>query len=233
MSISIAMATYNGEKYIKDQLDSILVQLGKDDEIIISDDKSTDQTTEIIKKYIKEDSRIKLLEGPQKGFVKNFENALLNCSNEIIFLCDQDDIWLENKKEKVLETFEKEEVNLVMHGYNILKNNKIEKVFQKTHRGVFLNMIDSSYVGCLMAFKTEFIKKYLPFPSGLMAHDQWIGLCAEREKGILFIEDVLIHHRIHNSNQTKKLSLINKILFRVKMIKIYIEYFIKNNSVTK
>ena len=103
MSISIAMATYNGEKYIKDQLDSILVQLGKDDEIIISDDKSTDQTTEIIKKYIKEDSRIKLLEGPQKGFVKNFENALLNCSNEIIFLCDQDDIWLENKKEKVLE----------------------------------------------------------------------------------------------------------------------------------
>ena len=95
--ISVCMATHNGGKYIKEQIDSILVQISNEDELIISDDSSTDDTVEIIKKI--KDKRIKLFEN-NKFFSPNlnFENALLHSKGDIIFLSDQDDIW---KKDKV------------------------------------------------------------------------------------------------------------------------------------
>ena len=89
--ISVAMATYNGEKYIKKQIESILINLNKDDELIISDDGSKDKTLDIIKSI--KDKRIKIISGPKQGVIKNFENALNNCTGEYIFLSDQDDIW--------------------------------------------------------------------------------------------------------------------------------------------
>ena len=93
--ISVCIATYNGEKYIKEQLDSILPQLKKLDEIIISDDKSKDKTLKIIKTL--NDSRIKIFTNPKKGLISNFENAITKSSGDYIFLSDQDDIWHENK----------------------------------------------------------------------------------------------------------------------------------------
>ena len=89
--ISVCMATYNGEKYIQEQIDSILCQLSKDDELVISDDHSTDATCDIIKSY--NDRRIKLfLNELAKGVTHNFENALLHSKGDIIFLADQDDV---------------------------------------------------------------------------------------------------------------------------------------------
>ena len=94
--ISVCMATYNGEKYIREQMDSILQQLGEGDELIISDDLSSDKTVEIIKSY--KDKRIKLyIHGDNHGFVRNFENALVHADGDIIFLSDQDDIWMPDK----------------------------------------------------------------------------------------------------------------------------------------
>lgn len=94
--ISVCMATYNGEEYIKEQLESILCQLGEMDEIIISDDGSTDNTLNIIESY--NDSRIKIhINTGKHGFVYNFENALQKAKGEYIFLSDQDDIWLPEK----------------------------------------------------------------------------------------------------------------------------------------
>ena len=100
--ISICMATYNGEKYIKEQIDSILPQLSKNDEIIISDDSSTDDTLSIIRSF--NDHRIKIFSGCNfHSPISNFENALKYAKGDYIFLSDQDDVWLENKVERMME----------------------------------------------------------------------------------------------------------------------------------
>jgi len=105
MKISVCMATYNGERYLKEQLDSILKQLSFTDEIIISDDGSQDRTIEIIESF--GDSRIKLFHSTQQNLIYNFENALSKASGDIIFLSDQDDIWYENKVEKSMYHLQK------------------------------------------------------------------------------------------------------------------------------
>jgi glycosyltransferase involved in cell wall biosynthesis len=102
--ISIAMCTYNGERFIKEQLDSILNQTYKNFELIITDDDSSDKTITIIKEYIKQDKRIKLYQNNSNlGFIKNFEKAISLCSGDYIVLADQDDIWKVNKLEIFLE----------------------------------------------------------------------------------------------------------------------------------
>ncbi len=94
--ISIVIATQNGEKYFKDQLESIFVQLPADAEILISDDGSIDRTLEIVKEYNHPQVKV-LSDGKKKGVIENFEYALSFASGELIFLCDQDDIWLPDK----------------------------------------------------------------------------------------------------------------------------------------
>ena len=101
MAVSVVMAAYNGEKYIKEQIDSIIEQLNEEDEFIVSLDPSNDDSERIILEYPK----IKLVHGPGKGVIKNFENGLKYAQNEFVFLTDQDDIWLEYKVKLVLEQF--------------------------------------------------------------------------------------------------------------------------------
>ena len=116
---SICIATYNGEKYIKEQLTSILSQINIDDEVIISDDGSTDQTTEIIKSL--NDSRIKLIKGDFHNFTFNFENAIKQAKGEYIFLADQDDVWLPNKYHECLHELKK--YDLICHNSKITDKN--------------------------------------------------------------------------------------------------------------
>src|SRR5690554_1467232 len=98
--ISIALASYNGEKYIKEQLDSILNQTIQDFEIVVCDDASTDNTWEILQQYEAKDKRFKIFRNEQNlGFKKNFEKAISHCKGEYIALSDQDDIWIENHLE--------------------------------------------------------------------------------------------------------------------------------------
>ena len=176
------MATYNGEKYIKEQIDSILKNMNSDDELIISDDGSTDKTREIINSF--KDDRIKLIDGPKKGIKKNFENGINNATGEIIFLSDQDDIWMENKIAKVLEAFEKEDATLVIHDAEIVDENLdiIEESFFKyrnSGKGIIKNIWKNTYIGCCMAFKKEIKSVILPIPDNIEMHDQWIGICRD------------------------------------------------------
>ena len=133
--ISVCMASYNGEKFIKAQIGSILMQLGKDDELVISDDGSTDRTVEIIESY--GDKRIRLLHHHKNLSIakirysrnfyyttENFENALRAAKGDFIFLSDQDDIWAENKITECMAVFS--DADCIMHNF-VPFNTAIEK----------------------------------------------------------------------------------------------------------
>lgn len=203
---SVAMATYNGEKYIKWQLVSIINQLSDIDELIISDDGSTDNTLSIIREFQKNDKRIKLFEGPKMGVKQNFANAIDKCKGEYIFLSDQDDIWAPNKLEKVLEIFKNQHTSLVIHDCFVVNDNMdiISYSFFKSRNsksGILKNIIKNSYIGCCMAFKSDLKKYILPIPNKIEMHDQWIGILAENfGEGSSFINDKLIKYRRHESN---------------------------------
>ena len=111
-SVSVAMAAYNGAPFIGNQIESILSQLKEGDELIISLDPSSDNTEEIIRAFAKRDRRIKWLRGEGKGLVNNFGNAIRHCSNDIIFLSDQDDLWKKGKVDIVLSYFEDPKINV-------------------------------------------------------------------------------------------------------------------------
>lgn len=223
MNVSVAMATYNGEKYIKEQLDSIIIQLNSDDEVIICDDGSTDSTLNILEEYVLKDNRIKVYKNSHKGVILNFEDAISKCSNDIIILSDQDDIWELNKVKVIKANLDNENILLVSHnGINFSDAGVHEKLINHMNHGVVLNIINSCYWGCCMAFKKELVISILPFPKGLVAHDQWIGIIAESQKCSRFINDCLIKHRIHSCNVSKRMSLVNKVNFRYRLMKSYL-----------
>ena len=242
MRISVCMATFNGDKFIKVQLASILKQLSETDEIIISDDGSSDETINIILAF--SDSRIKLVHNdlsqlqPAKQsksyqVTKNFENALTYATGDYIFLSDQDDVWEDNKVEDCILLLKGKKCNLVVHDATVVdESGKViapsyfEKV--KSQTGFFKNIIKNSYLGCCMIFDRNILLKSLPFPNNLIAHDIWIGLIAERNGKVAFLEKKLIRYQRHSaavtaSGMKSENSLNFKISYRVEFILQYLK----------
>ncbi len=222
-SISVAMASYNGEEYIERQIRSICSQLAAEDELVISDDGSTDGTVAVIERLQKTYPAIRLIPGPGKGVFRNFENAVAHAEGEIIFLADQDDVWKPDKVKTVMAAFRDEKTVLVLHDADLLmgENETEKRLLRPYRRGVIRNLFLSSYWGCCMAFRRSFLMPYLPFASAESSHDQLIGLLAERVGGTVYLPDILLSHRIHSGNQTRSLSLPGKIRFRVNLLRDY------------
>lgn len=225
LKVSVAMAVYNGEKFLRDQLDSILNQLQEEDEIVVSLDPSEDNTSYILREYHRKDSRVKVCYGRGQGVVKNFENAILHCKNDIVFLSDQDDVWIEGKVNKVLAEFSDEKIICVLHDSYIVDKelNILQPSFFKVRRcrtGIIKNVIRNSYIGCCMAFRRKYIKKILPFPEKIPMHDQWIGLCCEYYGKVKVLPIPLVKYRRHDSNvsELKHASLIQMIIWRICLI---------------
>ena len=228
--ISVCMATYNGEKYIKEQLSSILSQLSEKDEIIVSDDSSTDKTVEIIESF--QDKRIKILKNNKfRQPNLNFEKALKYSKGDIIFLSDQDDVWIENKVEIILNQLKKYDL-IVSDAF--ITNEKLsitnESLFNEvnSNRGILKNIIKNTYYGCCMAFNRKVLKKALPFPKTReIGHDLWLGIIADRYFKVKFLKEKLIYFRRHENTLTaikkSKRRLIVKLLGRVKVL----YYFLK------
>lgn len=219
MHISIAIATYNGEKYIVEQLNSILHQLTPEDEIIISDDGSTDRTLEIIAGLCC--AQIHVYTNPKKGVISNFENAINHASGDIIILCDQDDVWCPNKVATFKKYFADSDAKLIVSDAYITDENLniIEPSFSKlmsSGGGFAKNFIKNTFLGCCMAFRKELKDIILPFPNKIPMHDSWIGLLAELNGNVLFIPEKLIYYRRHESNATvlKRDSLLQSIMWR-------------------
>lgn len=227
--VSVAMATYNGEKYIKEQIKTILQNLQENDELVISDDGSNDNTIDIIKNF--NDKRIRLLDGPRKGLKQNFNNAIKNTTGDYIFLSDQDDIWMPDKVSKMLEIFRKNDYILIQHDAivvdesdNIIFNSFAEH--RKVKTGIIKNLIKNSYHGCCIAFKSDLKAKILPIPNNIYLHDQWIGMVAELEGKTYFSDEKLIKYRRHSENNSsfKHLPIGKMLVNRVNYAKELIKY---------
>lgn len=237
MKVSVAMATYNGEKYIEQQIDSILLQLGSDDELIISDDHSSDQTIAIIERYIKNDRRVKLFMNEESGVTSNFENAIKRTQNDIIFLSDQDDVWKPEKVSTVKAYYEKNpNVQMIMSDITVVDNQLNTTIdsfyeFRGSRAGVLKNIVKNSYIGCAMSFRKELKKKILPIPRNVPMHDMWIGLVADMNKSALLIPEKLIYYRRHDATVTSvenTSSLKEKVLWRFQISSLLLKSYIAN-----
>lgn len=200
--ISVCLATYNGEKYLREQLDSILCQLSESDEIIISDDGSTDSTLSIIQQY--NDNRIKVFNNDAPhGVVPNFENALRHASGDYIFLSDQDDVWINGKINACIENMN--DCDLVVHNANVVYEagdyaNCDYYSIRKCGSGYWKNLWKNTYLGCCMAFKRNVLDYVLPFPKHILWHDMWIALMVELKGKPIFISDIYLKYRRHGDN---------------------------------
>lgn len=207
--ISVALASYNGEKYIASQLESILQNLSERDEIVVSDDGSTDRTREIVTSFLEKDARIRLVDGPKQGIIANFEHALKECRGAYLFLSDQDDVWAKDKVEKVMQAFEKEQVSLVIHDVEV-RNESLEQVlmpsffaYRGSGAGSFKNFCKNTYMGCAMALKREVLSKIFPIPRDIQMHDQWIGILSDYYFGkSFFLKEPLLKYRRHEQNNS-------------------------------
>lgn len=221
--ISVCMATFNGEKFLKEQIESIITQLGSDDELIISDDGSTDDTLQILASY--NDSRIKIINHVKNsGFSKikysrsfyyasaNFENAIKLAKGDYIFLTDQDDIWMTNKTEKMIAALQSKDCVMCKNSVidslgNICTTYEAKPIFSKS---VMKNLRTTPFLGCCMAFTKNAVNYILPFPKKCIGHDLWIGcLCAYKNQ-LAYIDEPLHKYRVHDNNVSPSVTKQSK-----------------------
>ena len=220
--IDVLLATYNGEKYLKEQIESILNQTYKNIRLIISDDCSKDGTVEIIKEYQQNDNRVILYEQPKNlGYVKNFEFLLTKVENEIYMLSDQDDVWKKEKIEKTYNKLKQDNADMVYTDVEIVDSNlkqiypsfnkfmKLERKIKKTS-GLERQYLYNCVTGCTVMSKKKFIEKMLPFPtnSKYLIHDMWMGIIVEMYGKVAYLDETTVHYRQHGNNQvgTEKIS---------------------------
>ncbi len=231
--VSVALASYNGETYIRQQLDSILPQLDARDEIVISDDGSTDRTIDIINMigfpgYQARDSkpRIRLIPGPRRGIKQNIANALAHTEGTYIFLADQDDVWKPDKVRRVLQVFKEHKCHVVVHDC-IVTDEHLDKViypsffaYRGCGAGMWSNIWKNKYIGCCMALHRDLKPYILPIPDDIQMHDQWIGVINDKHRGgTIFLKEPLLYYRRHGSNvsdfgrNTVPVMIRNRLLF--------------------
>lgn len=225
--ISVCIATYNGERYIRQQIESIVCQLNVDDEIIVSDDGSTDGTLDIVKGI--DDKRIKIIEGPgRKSPILNFECALKASKGDFIFLSDQDDVWKPDKVEicmKWLKTY-----HCVVSDAEVTDNRlkplypSLYAIMQVRQGRIYNTIWKNGYTGCCMAFRRNVLEASLPFPKNIPMHDIWIGNVAAYKYNVIFIPDRLIHFRRHENTiscngKGSKFTIWQQMKFRLNIIK--------------
>lgn len=211
------MATYNGEKFIREQLISILMQISKDDEVIISDDGSTDQTISIINDI--KDPRIKIYINKGKhGVTFNFINALEKSSGDYIFLADQDDYWLPNKYGVTMEYLKRYDL---IHSDSIVTDENLNVLndsfygMLRNGKGIIKNIVKSTYYGSHMAFSRKIFVNATPFPrTAEIGHDLWLGLVAEMTGNVAFINERLLYYRRHKEAYCQNCAINNRHIFK-------------------
>lgn len=244
LDVSIVMAVYNGAKFLKEQLESILVQLSATDELIISYDNSNDNSLDILNDFDKDWEQIKLVINDHPGVVKNFENGLRYVTKDLVMYCDQDDYWLPHKLDRVRKEFESDEITVVIHDAALT-----DEELNITHASTFAirngnasivrNLIRLSYIGCSLTFRAYLIPVVVPIPTSKRSHDWWTGTICSAFGRMSLIDESLILHRMHANNVTPKkrpglIEQLNiRILIATQALKRYLKFRKKIDKTSK
>lgn len=199
-AVSVCLAAYNGAAYIGAQVESILACPGVD-ELLVSDDGSTDATLEVL--HGVQDERLRLLRGPRRGPIGNFEHLLGQARGAIVFLADQDDIWLPGKVAEMVAALE--HADLVVCDCEVADERlrTLHPSFFSLHGsgpGLWRNLVRNSYLGCCMAFRRRVVERALPFPPRIAMHDWWLGLVAQSCGRVVFLDRRLVKYRRHRGS---------------------------------
>jgi glycosyltransferase involved in cell wall biosynthesis len=204
--VSVAMATYNGERHVRSQLESILRQLALTDEVIVVDDASTDRTRAVVTEI--GDARVQLHGNERNlGVLASFERALSLTRGRCVFLSDQDDLWLDDKRQTLVGALERSSrVMLAIGDATVIdsEGRPTETSFMRLRggfRGSFLaTLVKNRYLGCAMAFRRELLSYALPIPRDVPMHDMWLGALAACVGKVVFIDRPLTQYRRHGGN---------------------------------
>ena len=202
------MATFNGARFVERQVATILEQLEPGDELVVSDDGSTDGTVALVRAFA--DPRVRILDGNAvRSPLRNFEHAVRHAHGETVVLADQDDVWLPNKLPLVRELFAAETARpylVVLDAEIVDEAGQMlgPSVLAKLHAGPGLlkNLWTNRYLGCCMAFSSDLLRVALPFPPGIGMHDIWLGQLCERVGKTDFVPVVTMSYRRHDSTAT-------------------------------
>ena len=225
------MATYNGARYIREQIDSILAQTIQDFELVICDDCSSDETFSILSQYAREEHRIRIIKNDKNlGFKKNFEKAIGLCSGDYIALSDQDDICMPNHLETLLSMIGSSMIScgnadlIDAEGNPIGLTLKQMEAFDKEYKdnmqkAYSLIFFRNPYQGASMLIKKEFFEKALPIPNEIGCHDSWFAVLSCFNGGLTYTEKIVNRYRMHGNNvtgmRTKRKSKIRNLIYQL------------------
>lgn len=225
------MATYNGSRYIGEQLESILRQLGPDDELVIVDDASTDGTVDRIRAF--EDRRVRLIQAAaNQGYVKSFEQAALASRGRAVFLSDQDDVWVDGRLDAMLEALKS--ASVVASNFDVLGGGErpgiplLQESDSTRHRANLFGILVGyrAYYGCGMAFRREVLSSFAPIPPYLgESHDLWLAILGNTAGSMRHLKGATLLRRIHEDNATPRgwRSLRVILAARVVLLRLMVE----------
>ncbi|MDQ6739641.1 MAG: glycosyltransferase family 2 protein [Actinomycetota bacterium] len=205
---SVCMATYNGAEYVAEQIESIMRQLGPNDELVIVDDASPDTTVEVVRTF--SDDRVTVLQaGQNQGYVRSFEQAVLASKGEYVFLADQDDVWLPGRLAVMLRALQGADV--VASNFAVLDDGDRGKVpllraadsghHARNIAGILVGY--RPYYGCGMAMTRAQARVFTPVPSYLKeSHDLWLALCGNVAGSMAHLDEPTLLRRLHGNNVT-------------------------------
>lgn len=203
--VSVVMCTYNGGRFLDEQIRSILEQDYLNLELIIVDDVSTDNTWSLLLQWKAKSDKIRIYKNDANlGYNKNFEKAITLAAGELIAISDQDDVWLHNKITKLVQALDNDKVILAHNRSVRLQDGRLRYKSASLHhhfygsdtRRLFMfNQVN----GHDMMFKKSLVSRALPIPAGMM-YDWWLAVVATCYGSIASVDEFLVHHRIHNSN---------------------------------
>ena len=251
--ISVAIATYDGEKYIQEQIESILNQTVVPDEIIISDDGSTDRTVDLLQEIADSHPSINIYiytDNPHHGFAFNFGYAVSHCSGDVLFLCDQDDIWNRQKVEHIIDVYyQYKDALCVFHNatsidsdgkpINDLFSTYVQSLANQHPIGGIIKVPGDPNCekaastplinGMIMSVSKELLSTAFPFPPIASQHDGWLWFCAEALDGCYYLNEVLTYRRLHKNNT----SGVGKQGFGKQRIKKILHNMMRQNDVAR
>jgi glycosyltransferase involved in cell wall biosynthesis len=206
--VSILVAVYNGSAYIDEQLRSVVSQISPGDEVIVMDDCSSDSSPDIVARYEREHPNVRLIRNERnRGVRATFEGLLNAASRDIILLSDQDDIWIDGRKDRMVAALQQDGCVAVLANALVLTTRGVERTFfpeahQPNVASITQNYIRNNFIGCCMAFRREVLRLALPFPARISMHDWWIGSCAITLGEVRYVAEPSLLYRRHSSNQS-------------------------------